>query len=750
MKHTLHPLLLLALLAPALPSPAASQAPPELPLPVASFGATATPDGHVYIYGGHSGKRHRYNRDEVHGDFFQWQAGMNQWQALAKDEPSQGASLLATPKGILRIGGMAAKNAAADKQDLWSSETASRYDPADKQWHPLPKLPERRSSHDSIVIGDTLYVIGGWALGGETRTASGAKWHDTYLTLDLAQKDASWQSHPQPFQRRALAVHAIGTQLYAIGGMDSDEEITTAVSILDTASGHWTEGPALPKDRLGGFGFAAVSHEGRLFASGAAGVLLELRGQTWVPLAKLQYPRFFHRLVSGGKGKLIALGGESRDGQKASPEIIELPAANSAPLADEPAPRKTSASRPSAKSIVWPTNLPAAESDWPRYQGPVGDCTTPEVGWTTRWPADGPPILWKAEFGKGLGSFAVQGKRAYTAGNDGANKDTLLCVDLETGKPLWKHTFAEPTKCHQMAIVPYGPAATPTVSDGKVWFISRDGLVLCLDAQKGRVLWQKHLIHELGGKRPVYGFSSSPYVNEGRLYLDAGGQGGSNLCLDAATGKVLWKTGDGEAGYATPFITRLHGKDTLILFKGQALELRAAADGSLLSRHATETRDFCNCATPVLSGETLFISHTGNMGARVLKADELALTEVWSDREIGLLFHSGIPVGTDKLLVFNDQVRGANDLRLLDLTTGETLWKNTEIEKGTGLITADGHALLLTSKGELVLAKVLADKLDILQRAQILSGKCWVQPVLSHRRLLCKNNEGSTVCLDLR
>jgi hypothetical protein len=137
------------------------------------------------------------------------------------------------------------------------------------------------------------------------------------------------------------------------------------------------------------------------------------------------------------------------------------------------------------------------------------------------------------------------------------------------------------------------------------------------------------------------------------------------------------------------------------------------------------------------------------MGARALSLADLALKELWSEREIGLLFHSGLPV-QDKLLVFNDQVRGANDLRLLDLATGKTLWKNTEVEKGTGLITADGHALLLTSKGELVLGKVSDTGLDILQRAQVLSGKCWVQPVLSHRRLLCKNNEGSVLCLDLK
>lgn len=721
-----------------------AEAPPDLPLPVASFGAAATESGSVYIYGGHSGTRHKYNRDEVHGDFFHWQAGLNEWEALAKDEPAQGASLIATDKGVIRIGGMAAKNAKGEKQDLWSSETAARYDVADKKWHALPKLPERRSSHDSIVIGDTLYVIGGWALLGD----SDLKWHNTYLTLDLAKADASWQTHPQPFERRALAVHSIGTKLYAIGGMDSDEDIVTLVSVLDTTTGQWSDGPKLPSDKLGGFGFAAVSHEGRLFASGAAGVLLELRDSGWTPLVKLQHPRFFHRLVSGGKGKLIALGGESRDGKKTSPEVIELPAKDSVPLAEE-AP-KLKAAESKATSLVWPTNLPAAESDWPRYQGPSGDCTTPEVGWNTKWPADGPPVLWKTELGKGLSSFAVLKDRVFASGNDGADKDTLVCLDLETGKPIWKHEMPVPTKCHEMSIVPYGPASTPTVIDDKAWFISRDGHVLCLNAETGVVIWQKHLIDDFGGKRPVYGFSSSPCVHEGRLYLDAGSQGSSNLCLDAATGTVIWKTGDGEAGYATPFISKLHGTETLVLFKGQGLELRAAADGELISRHATETRDFCNCATPVLSGDTLFISHTGNMGARALKADELALTELWSDRDIGLLFHSGLPVGANKLLVFNDQVRGANDLRLLDLSTGTTLWKNTDIDKGTGLITADGHALLLTSKGELVLAQVHADKLDIQHRAQVLSGKCWVQPVLSHRRLLCKNNEGSTVCLDLK
>lgn len=343
MKH-LRPLLPLPLLALALSlslshAEGADTAPPEMPISVASFGAAGLPDGSLYFYGGHSGKRHKYNREDVHGGLYRWQPGAPQWEALAKDEPAQGASLVAAQDGagVIRIGGMAARNEKGAKQDLWSSETAAVYRVAEGKWTPLPALPQRRSSHDSIVCGSTLYVIGGWRLEGD----SDAVWHDTYVTLDLSKPGATWESHPQPFKRRALAVQCVGGKVYAIGGMNDDDKTISAVSVLDTATGQWSEGPELPKDKIGGFGFAAVAHEGRLFASGVTGRLLELRGSEWVPVAKLAHPRYFHRLLIGGSGKIIALGGESRAGAKAPPEVIPLPAPDSAALAEEPKPAES-------------------------------------------------------------------------------------------------------------------------------------------------------------------------------------------------------------------------------------------------------------------------------------------------------------------------------------------------------------------------------------------------------------------------
>jgi hypothetical protein len=239
-------------------------------------------------------------------------------------------------------------------------------------------------------------------------------------------------------------------------------------------------------------------------------------------------------------------------------------------------------------------------------------------------------------------------------------------------------------------------------------------------------------------------------VHAGRLYLDAGGASGkSTACLDAATGEVIWQRGDGEAGYATPYVFQKDGNEVLALFKGEGFELRAAVDGKLLARHAMETRDFCNCATPVRLDDTFFLSHTGGQGSRGLQWQGEELKERWHERNLGLLFHSGVPV-KGRVLAFNDSQRGANDLRLLDLQTGKMIWQDTTIPRGTAVVADDGHALLLTNTGELVLGKILKDKLDVLQRVQVLPAKCWAQPALAHGRLICKNNEGAVVCLDLR
>ncbi|WP_206026088.1 PQQ-binding-like beta-propeller repeat protein [Roseimicrobium sp. ORNL1] len=387
-------------------------------------------------------------------------------------------------------------------------------------------------------------------------------------------------------------------------------------------------------------------------------------------------------------------------------------------------------------------------SDWPHLHGPLHNNTTPEAGWKKDWPADGPPVLWKASVGRGLASFAVVGDRAYTAGNNGADEDSIVCRDLNSGKELWRYRYPCKTAAHEMPVVPFGPASTPTVADDRLYMVSREGDVWCLEAATGKVIWHKHMLADYNGKRPVYGYASSVLVQGDRVYLDAGGDEQSTVCVEAKTGNLIWGKGSGEAGYASPALVQMSGATVLALFKGDSFRLLKPEDGEELARYETVTRDFCNCATPHVNDDVIFISHTGSDGSSLLKFAGGKLTPQWNDRDLGLLFNSGVP-WEGKLIVFNDQKRGVKELRCLDMKSGETAWVSGEIDKGTAIL-SDGHLVILTSVGELVLARPLADKLEVLSRVQVLPAKTYVLPVLSHGRLLCKNNAGEVVCLDVK
>lgn len=313
-------------------APATTLAP--MPEAVTSF-AAVTSDGWLYVFGGHKGERHDYSADFVSGAFHRLRlADGAQWETLPSASAAQGVPLVAYKGSVYRTGGMAARNHQGEKQDLFSRAEVLRFDPRHGQWENLPALPDPRSSHDAVVLGDKLYVAGGWSLRGGTNKAV---WPDHALVLELKHTEQGWQKFPQPFQRRALALAALGTQIYCIGGMYSDNTPTDAVEIYDTETGKWSSGPALPTGKFKGFSCSAITQAGRVYVNAFKGDLLRLSldGKSWELVGQVQHPRMAHRLVTAGSKQLIALGGE--DGESKRPDLELLTPAVTALAAQSPA-----------------------------------------------------------------------------------------------------------------------------------------------------------------------------------------------------------------------------------------------------------------------------------------------------------------------------------------------------------------------------------------------------------------------------
>jgi len=299
-----------------------SRALPDLPFGVTSFGA-AVVDQSVYLCGGHLGPAHEYDFEGQSDRLLRLDLrSPNAWEVVGSVPRRAGLAMVSFGGNAYRTGGFEARNKRGEAADLHSVADFCRFDPATKRWEELPAMPQGRSSHEAIVVGNRLIVVGGWELRGNEPSV----WHDSALQVELSLAHPVWEELPKaPFRRRALALGEYKGKVYVLGGMQEHGGPTTTTVILDLATGKWSDGPKLPGEGLEGFGGSAITCAGRLYASTYSGRLWRLSedGREWQDAGQLARPRFFHRLICSGDDSLVALGGANmEEGKNLGLELV--------------------------------------------------------------------------------------------------------------------------------------------------------------------------------------------------------------------------------------------------------------------------------------------------------------------------------------------------------------------------------------------------------------------------------------------
>jgi N-acetylneuraminic acid mutarotase/uncharacterized GH25 family protein len=295
---------------------------PDLPFGITSFGAALVGQD-LYVCGGHAGPAHEYDRENHSDAMLKLDLrSPHRWDKLGTVPRLAGMAMVTHGGKIYRVGGFEARNAKGEPDDLHSVADFSRFDPATGRWEALTSLPQGRSSHEAVVVGNQLYVVGGWELRGSEPSF----WHDTALQIDLSAKGATWAPIPAlPFRRRALSLGEYKGKLYAIGGMQEQGGATTTTYVFDPRSQNWSPGPKLPGEGVEGFGGTAVTCAGRLFATTYSGGIncLSEDGREWREVGRLSRPRFFQRMVPASDSSLIVLGGANmQEGKDLRVEVV--------------------------------------------------------------------------------------------------------------------------------------------------------------------------------------------------------------------------------------------------------------------------------------------------------------------------------------------------------------------------------------------------------------------------------------------
>ncbi|MGL4423631.1 MAG: Kelch repeat-containing protein [Gemmataceae bacterium] len=294
---------------------------PDLPKGISSFGAVAC-DGYLYVYGGHAGKTHSYDTETVLGTFQRLKIdGGMAWETLPGGPGLQGMNLAAHGGKILRVGGMEPRNAPGKPTDNHSVPSAAMYDPAKKEWVKLPDMPAGRSSHDLVVVGNQLIVVGGWNQAGNSKPV----WHTTALELDLSASKPEWKTLAQPFARRALTATVLGSKVYVVGGLTA-EGLAPEVNVYDALTKKWSKAEELPGSDRSAFSPAAATVDGAVIVNTNAGLTYRLSSDdsTWEKIGTSS-KRMVARLIPASNTTAILLGGAGgMNGNHASLELLKL------------------------------------------------------------------------------------------------------------------------------------------------------------------------------------------------------------------------------------------------------------------------------------------------------------------------------------------------------------------------------------------------------------------------------------------
>src|SRR3712207_4688742 len=79
----------------------------------------------------------------------------------------------------------------------------------------------------------------------------------------------------------------------------------------------------------------------------------------------------------------------------------------------------------------------AQNGEWPQWRGAGRDGLSKETGLLKQWPAEGPPLAWKATgAGRGYSSISIAKGRLYTMGLRG-DREFVVAYDVKTGKEVW-------------------------------------------------------------------------------------------------------------------------------------------------------------------------------------------------------------------------------------------------------------------------------------------------------------------------
>ncbi len=291
-------------------------------------------------------------------------------------------------------------------------------------------------------------------------------------------------------------------------------------------------------------------------------------------------------------------------------------------------------------SMIIMSACTTSSSNWSQFRGPDANMIVSGENLPTEW-SEELNVAWTFDVeGDGWASPVVWGNQVFVASvvpvkinkpgegeGEEENQDLYLkdvyrwelsCVDIESGKELWKQVAHEGSpRIKKHARTNY--ASETPVTDGKRVYVyfGMTGL-FCYDMD-GTLVWEK----DLGAfeTQRGWGTGSSPLLYKDRLFVQVDNEEQSFLvALDAETGDEIWRVERDElTNYSTPYLWKNRVRTELVT-GGKRARAYDPATGEVLWE--IQMGGHYNIPSPTADQNLLFM---GNAGYRDVKGTYFAI-----------------------------------------------------------------------------------------------------------------------------
>ncbi len=374
--------------------------------------------------------------------------------------------------------------------------------------------------------------------------------------------------------------------------------------------------------------------------------------------------------------------------------------------------------------------------EWPGWRGENRDSKVSGFKSPDKWPEKLTQV-WQEKVGLGDASAAFVKGKLYLHVKQDAD-EVALCIDAVSGKTVWKQVLNPAPEVTGGARSHPGPRSTPAVVNGRVYLIGAGGKLNCLDAQTGKVVWKNESYTEV----PQFFAAMSPLVIEGKCIAHLNGkEKGAIVAFNAENGEIIWSVSGEPSTYSSPLLMKAGG-DEFIVLQSETDVIGISKAGSVLWKIPTPTEQrFYNSSTPIIDGQNIIVCGQGK-GSKSFKiektGDKYSYTENWSNTDLGTSFNT--PVLKNGYLYGHEARMGK--LFSMNAATGKTSWADTTSHNRFASILDLGNVLLsLPATGNVLILEPNPEKLMLKSTYKVAETEVYAHPLIVGDKIFVKEQE---------